>query len=139
VTHYLLDTDIFSLFLQNDPNVVRSVVAHLSNPMAVSIVTVQEVWDGWAAAIAQAKTADRLAATYARLTETINELRNWSVVTFPVGAVARYNSLKKQKLNVAGNDLRIASIALEIGATVVTRNSRDFSRIPGVVIEDWSV
>jgi tRNA(fMet)-specific endonuclease VapC len=97
------------------------------------------VWDGWAAAIAQAKTADRLAATYARLTETINELRNWAVVSFPVAAVTRYNSLKKQQLNVGGNDLRIAAIALERGATVVTRNRRDFSRIPGVVIEDWSV
>ena len=89
MTYYLLDTDIFSLFLQNDANVVRGVIAHLSSPMAVSIITVQEVWDGWAAAIAQAKTADRLAATYARLTETVNELRNWSVVSFPVAAINR--------------------------------------------------
>jgi tRNA(fMet)-specific endonuclease VapC len=139
VTSYLLDTDTFSLFLQNDANVVRAVVAHLTNPMAVSIITVQEVWDGWAAAIAQAKTPDRAAATYARLTETVNELRHWTVVTFPVGAITRYDALKKQKLNVGGNDLRIASIALERGATVVTRNRIDFGRIPNVVIEDWSV
>jgi tRNA(fMet)-specific endonuclease VapC len=139
VTDYLLDTDIFSLFLQNDMNVVRNVVAHLSRSMAVSIITVQEVCDGWAAAINQAKTPARLAATYARLTETIDELRNWSVVSFTVAAIGRYSLLKQQKLNVGGNDLRIASIALELGATVVTRNRRDFSRIPGVVIEDWSV
>lgn len=138
--YYLLDTDIFSLFLQNDMNVVRNVIAYLSNAtMAVSIITVQEVLSGWNAAIAQAKTADRLAATYTRMTETVNELRNWSVVPFPVAAITCHAALKKQKLNVGGNDLKIAAIALETGATVVTRNRRDFSRIPGVAIEDWSV
>ncbi len=139
MTHFLPDTDTFSLFLQGDVIVVRAVVARPFNPMAVSIVTVQEVWNGWATALARAKTADVLAATYARLTESINELRNWTVVSLTVGAIARYNVLKQQKLNVGGNDLRIASIALEIGATVVTRNRRDFGRVPGVVIEAWSV
>ncbi len=138
MTYYLLDTDTFSLYLQNDVKVVHAVIAHLPSPMAVSIITVQEVWDGWATAIARAKTADLIAATYARLTETVNELRNWSVVSLPVGALTRYNALKKQKLNVGRNDLRIASIALETGATVVTRNHRDFARIPGVTIDDWS-
>ena len=43
------------------------------------------------------------------------------------------------ELNVKHNDLRIAAIALELGATVVTRNRRDFSRVPGLLIEDWAI
>jgi tRNA(fMet)-specific endonuclease VapC len=41
------------------------------------------------------------------------------------------------KLNVGSNDLRIAATALEIGAAVVTRNLRDYSRVPGLQIETW--
>jgi tRNA(fMet)-specific endonuclease VapC len=43
------------------------------------------------------------------------------------------------KLNVGRMDLRIGAIALEHGATVVTRNLRDFRRIPNLTAEDWSV
>jgi tRNA(fMet)-specific endonuclease VapC len=139
VNRYLFDTDLFSLFFQNDVNVVRAVVSHVSDYVAVSVITIQEVWDGWALAISRAKTPDQIALGYSRLTATLNELRYWEVVSFPVGAVTRYAALKKQRLNVGGNDLKIAAIALEIGATVVTRNRRDFARIPGVVTEDWSV
>ena len=100
MSRYLLDTDTFSLFLQNNVAVVQAVVAHLSDDLSVSVITVQEVWDGWAAAISRAKTPDQVALGYARLTETLNELRNWSLVSFSIGTVARYLTLKKQKLNV---------------------------------------
>jgi tRNA(fMet)-specific endonuclease VapC len=43
------------------------------------------------------------------------------------------------RLNVGRNDLRIASVALDLGATVVTMNRRDFGRVPGLPIVDWSV
>jgi predicted nucleic acid-binding protein len=35
-------------------------------------------------------------------------------------------------------DLRIASIGLVNRATVVTANSTDFSKVPGLTIEDWT-
>jgi tRNA(fMet)-specific endonuclease VapC len=50
-----------------------------------------------------------------------------------------YERLKAQKLNIAKMDLRIAAIALEQQACLVTRNLRDFSRVPDLIIEDWSL
>jgi tRNA(fMet)-specific endonuclease VapC len=139
VNRYLIDTDTFSLYLQHNPAVVGAMVRHLSDQIVVSVITVQEIWNGWANVIARAKTPDQVAAAYSRLTDTLNELRNWVVETFSRDAVVRYSSLKKQKLNVGSNDLKIASIAIETGAIIVTKNLRDFARIPGVKVEDWSV
>jgi tRNA(fMet)-specific endonuclease VapC len=42
------------------------------------------------------------------------------------------------KLGVPKMDLRIAAVTLEIGGTVVTRNRRDFQRIAGLAVVDWS-
>jgi tRNA(fMet)-specific endonuclease VapC len=47
--------------------------------------------------------------------------------------------LKALRLNVKKMDLRIAAIALENSAIVVTRNLRDFQRVPGLMVEDWTV
>jgi tRNA(fMet)-specific endonuclease VapC len=138
VTRYLLDTDTFSLYLRQSPTVLQAVARRLSDGLAVTVVTVEELWSGWAAVIAKARTLDRAADAYDRLTETLNELRNWPVVSFSFGAVRRYAGLKKARLNVGANDLKIASIALEMGAAVVTHNTRDFARVPGVRTVDWA-
>jgi tRNA(fMet)-specific endonuclease VapC len=36
-------------------------------------------------------------------------------------------------------DLRIASIAISRQMTVVTRNMVDYERIPGLVVQDWTI
>ena len=60
-------------------------------------------------------------------------------VRLTIASIARHRSLLSAKLNIGKMDLRIAAIALESAATVVTRNIRDFSRVPGLKVEDWSV
>lgn len=55
---------------------------------------------------------------------------------FDERAAAIFTSLRQQKLHIGTLDLRIAAVALAAGATLVTRNRRDFDRAPGLVIED---
>lgn len=57
---------------------------------------------------------------------------------FDTAAAAHFENLRKAKIRVGTQDLKIASIALASGATLLTRNTRDFARIPGLLFEDWS-
>lgn len=40
---------------------------------------------------------------------------------------------------IGANDLWIAAHALAMGLTVVTGNTSEFNRVPGLVVEDWTV
>lgn len=60
------------------------------------------------------------------------------ILNYTEAAIDRYDHLRNQKLNIGKMDLRIAAIVMEQGATLITRNTRDFSRIAGLGIEDWS-
>lgn len=48
------------------------------------------------------------------------------------------NPLKATVKRAGTQDLKIAAIVLSVNGILVTRNQRDFARIPGLVIEDWT-
>ena len=75
---------------------------------------------------------------YDRLTVAVRSLSRLPILSFTEAAIGRSKALQACKLNVGKMDLCIAAIALEHHANVVTRNVRDFQRIPNLVVEDWS-
>jgi tRNA(fMet)-specific endonuclease VapC len=87
----------------------------------------------------KAKTPADIEYGYQELAKTVMGFQQLEILGYPVSAIARCDSLVKLKLGVKKNDLRIAAIALEAGAIVVTRNLSDFRRVPGLSCEDWSV
>jgi tRNA(fMet)-specific endonuclease VapC len=50
-----------------------------------------------------------------------------------------FSQLRANKLRISTQDLRIAAIALSQDAVLVTRNQRDFAKIPTLKMEDWSL
>jgi tRNA(fMet)-specific endonuclease VapC len=87
----------------------------------------------------QAKSDARREQIYLRMALAVESLASWKVLPLTLAAMSRHAGLLSQRLNVGSNDLKIAATALELGATVVTRNRRDFSRVPGLSCEDWTV
>ncbi|HET6573787.1 MAG TPA: type II toxin-antitoxin system VapC family toxin [Fimbriiglobus sp.] len=135
---YLLDTDVLTLLAQGHAEVCRRVAAAQPGEVRTTAINVEEQLTGWYSFLRTTKRPDQIEWAYAELIRTTLFLASLPLVNYTVQAITRYDSLLRQKLNVRKNDLRIAAIALEVGAIVVTRNVRDFGRVPSLTIKDWS-
>jgi tRNA(fMet)-specific endonuclease VapC len=136
---HVLDTDTVSLHHRGHPTIRQHVSAHPPGEIAITVITVEEQLSGWYTLLRRAKQAQRLALAYQSLADSVRWLARYPILSFTVPAIARYQQLKAQKLGVGTKDLRIAAIALEVGAILVTRNTRDFQRVPNLLLEDWTV
>ncbi len=136
---FVLGTDILTLYYRGDQAVIERVDARPNTELTISVITVDEQLTGWYTLTRQASRPDQLARAYAHLGEAVVRLARWRILPYTESAIAQVAQLKALRLNVRLMDLRIAAIALENGAVVVTRNQRDFGRVPGLSIEDWSV
>ena len=56
---------------------------------------------------------------------------------FNAAAAARSIALRKSRLRIGTMDLKIASIAIAHDATLLTRNTVDFAKAPGLRFENW--
>jgi tRNA(fMet)-specific endonuclease VapC len=53
-------------------------------------------------------------------------------------AATEFARLLSPRLRIGTMDLKIAAIALTQDATVLTKNLKDFGRVPGLRVEDWT-
>ena len=139
MSQYIFDTDIFTLWYLAHPVVCQRASVHATSDLAVTIITVEEQLTGWYSQLRKTRQRDALARVYQRFTDVVGKLAGLRIFSFEEPAILRYEQLRAMRLNIGGYDLRIAAITLEVGGILVTRNQRDFRRIPNLVLEDWSV
>ncbi len=131
----MLDTCICSFIMREHPDaVIRRLAAEVQrgNRIVISAITYAEMRYGQIGKKASPKHKILVDEFVRRL----DALIAWDLRT--VDATVEI----MRQLNAAGtpigpNDTAIAGHAIAIGCTLVTNNVREFSRVPGLVYEDW--
>lgn len=132
---YLLDTTVWiDLLRTNSPAIRRKLIAHSKSTMGLSIITLCELQYG----------IERQAARQPQLRARHEHLLAEMVAPFDVflldhRVVETYGRVRLAvaKSPIGALDTFIAAQALSLGATLVTSNSQEFRRVPGLVTEDW--
>jgi len=66
-------------------------------------------------------------------------LAGFTRLPFDREAAARFLKLRKQGVRIGTMDLRIACIVMEHDALLLTRNTVDFEKVPGLKFENWAM
>lgn len=138
---YLLDTDHVSLLERVDNIDKQRLLNRLGKlregDVATSIIAFEEQVRGWTAYLSKSKTTNQQVDAYLRLRLQLNNYCSIIVLDFDDRAAKVFQDLKSQRLKVGTMDLKMASVALVNNATLLSRNLRDFSRVPNLRVEDW--
>ncbi len=131
---YLLDTNIVIFILKN-PDCNASVrLQQVQSEDVVSCAVVDaELHHG----------ATKYGAPQKREAAINGFMALYQTLPFDATCVPHYartrDALERAGKTIGGNDLMIAAIALANDLPVVTHNSEEFSRVPGLRVEDWAV
>ncbi len=140
---FLFDTDHVSLLQRGSGEAYRAladrVARHSLTEIAFSIISMHEQVLGCHTYINRARRTGAIVEGYDMLAQVLHDFSAVPVFPFDLSAAAVFDELVDQRVRIGRMDLRIASIALSRKMTVVTRNTRDFSKVPGLQVEDWSV
>jgi tRNA(fMet)-specific endonuclease VapC len=112
---------------------------HPISDFTVSIITLYEQLLGSHTYINRARTSDEVVRGYEIMARIRKDFTVSPTVLFDRTAASAFNSLRSQRIQLATMDMRIAAIALSCGLILLTRNSQDFGKVPGLTMEDWTM
>lgn len=129
---FLLDTNVCVQYLRGKSVLVRQrLAARSTHEVRLCSVVLSELYVGALRSAEPAKNrvdVDQFATLFASLP--------FDDSAADVYARIRHH-LESQGTPIGPYDLQIAAIALANGCTLVTHNTTEFSRVPGLLLEDW--
>lgn len=136
----LLDTDHVSVLrmpasARRDRLVGRMALA--VEPIGIPVVATEETMRGWLSAIAKERSAARQVHSYRELGDMFGFFAAFPIAPFDPPAAARYDGLVAAKVRIGTMDLKIAATALVNNALLLTANTQDFEKVPGLRFENW--
>ena len=131
---YMLDTDISSYIMKRShDNVLKRLQKVAVGDVAISAITRSELIYGVEVSPRKQKDNAALEAF----------LKHVEVLDYPGEAGIHYGqiraALKVRGQMIGANDLLIAAHARALGLVLVTNNTREFSRVDGLELENWTL
>jgi tRNA(fMet)-specific endonuclease VapC len=141
---YLLDTDHLSILQRQTGAASINLSSRISqyplSDFVVSIITFHEQLLGSHTYINHARDSEDLLKGYDRMKRLLESFILFPIVLpFDREAAVIFDNLRNQRIAGSTMDLRIAAIALSRNLVLLTRNQRDFEKVPGLVSQDWTV
>ena len=140
---YLLDTDHLSILQRKAGSDYLRLSTWMAQftalDFACCVVSLHEQVVGAHAFLNQAKNSAGLIRGYLLLARLPRDYLAYALLPFDAPSAVIYDGLLAQNLRIGTMDLRLAAIALSRNVTVLTRNQRDFGRVPRLKIEDRTV
>ena len=129
---YLLDTNICIAIIKKCPAEVQKKLTRMAvGEVAISSFVLAELWYG--VELSEKKEENKTALN--------NFLQYVTVLDWPDLAGEKYGNirarLRQKGTPIGANDLLIAAHALALDAVLVSDNTREFLRVPGLKLENW--
>jgi len=128
---YLLDTNTLIYLFKNQGNVAQNLEAIPAHSLYISSITLFELYTG----IAKSKSPEKRTLQLQHLLAQIT-LLNFDEKSAEIAANIRAD-LEIKGTPIGTLDILIASVALANDLTVVTHNTKEFSRVKNLQIIDW--
>ena len=129
----MLDTDVcIGLIRDRPPSLLERVTAHAVGDIGIYVITLAELEYGVNRSSRPAKNRDALDLFVSPL----------DVAPFQRQATAAYGrlraALERKGQSIGSMDLLIAAHAVSLDIRLITHNVREFRRVPGLRVEDWT-
>ena len=139
MVQFLFDSDHLTLYQHKHPPLMQRFALQPADLVAICPINIEESMRGRLAPLGRVLLGAKHVEAYRRLVDAEEMFRLFPLVPFDAASENEFQHLRASRLHVGTLDLKIAAIALTNGLTVLTRNRRDFGRVPGLALEDWSL
>jgi tRNA(fMet)-specific endonuclease VapC len=132
---YVLDTNVVSLLMKGDPNVIGRLKAVSRADVCMPQPVVAEITYG-IQRLSRSKRKDALASRFELLKSEIGRVAWSDEVSEAFGGIK--SGLERRGERIEDFDAAVAAHASAKGRVLVTANLKHMTRVPGLQVEDWS-
>ncbi|ERB66381.1 type II toxin-antitoxin system VapC family toxin [Vibrio coralliilyticus] len=134
--NYMLDTCICSFIMREQPITVLQKLQDVvgkQHRIVVSAITYQEMQYG----LLGKKASPKHAVLVEEFLKRVDEILPWDKSAVDATTEVKRDLMAKGT-PIGNNDTAIAGHAIATGCVLVTNNTREFQRVEGLKLEDWS-